>query len=198
MIDRKDYYNAAYIAIFGGLWGITETLLGNFLHVLDLPFKGTIMSAIGCIICLVGGSMLPAKEKFPIITIGMVAVIIRLFSFGVFKIHVFLSMLTAACLIQGAVSFLGYNVIGFIVAGIFACFAPYMSAILFFGIIFGHGIMSFYHGIIKESSTLGYITHYSMIIAFFIIGINVVVGMIAGVSAWRFGKMLRVQGVVEQ
>jgi len=188
---KKEFYNAAYIAIFGTLWGLVEILLGNVLHLFDVPFKGTILSALACIICLVGGKLLPSKNKFPIISMGIIAILLRLLSFGVFKIHIFISMFTAAVLMQVAVSLMGYNLVGFIAAGILASFSPYIFSLLFFGLIYGQSILVLYHGILKEHNAVSFFIHGGIYIAVFIFFLNLVIGVLSGIAAFYFGKKLQ-------
>lgn len=190
-MKAKDFYGAAYIAIFGGMWGCTEILLGNVLHVLDVPFTGTIMSAIGCIICLVGSWMIPDKNKLPILSIGLVAMLIRLLSFGMFKIHIFLSMFTETVFLQLFVSLLGYNFLSFILAGVFSCFAPYISSALFFGLAFGQGLAFLQHGIIKDTHSLAWLLHSVQILLLVALIIHIFFGVSAGVFAFKLGRKLR-------
>jgi hypothetical protein len=191
-MKRQDFYISSYIAIFGGLWGASEITLGNLLHLFDVPFKGTILSAIGCIICLVGSYLLPNKTKLPILSMGVIAMLIRLFSFGVFKIHVFVSMLAMSVFMQLAVSLLGYNLFSFILSGILVCFAPYVSALVFFGLIMGQGALALYHGMIKDSAILSAIVHGGwIIITLALIIINICIGSLTGITAYYFGNKLK-------
>jgi hypothetical protein len=191
-MKRQDFYISSYIAIFGSLWGASEITLGNLLHLFDVPFKGTVMSAIGCIICLVGSYLLPSKAKLPILSMGIIAMLIRLFSFGVFKIHIFVSMLVMSLLMQIVVSLLGYNLMSFIISGILVCFAPYASALVFFGLMMGQGALALYHGMIKDSATLGAIVYDGwIVITFTLITINIIIGSLAGVTAYYLGNKLK-------
>jgi hypothetical protein len=191
-MKRQDFYISSYIALFGGLWGATEITLGNLLHLFDMPFKGTIMSAIGCIICLVGSYLLPSKAKFPILSMGIIAMLIRLFSFGVFKIHIFISMLAMSLFMQLVVSLLGYNLLSFIIAGILVCFAPYVSALVFFGLVMEQGALALYHGMVKDSATLSAIVHGGWIfITFTLIVINIIIGSLTGITAYYLGNKLK-------
>lgn len=187
----KEFYSAAYIAIFGALWGLVEILLGNILHLFDVPFKGTILSALASIICLVGSKLLPTKERAPIIFMGVIAIILRLFSFGVFKVHIFASMFTAALLMQIAVSIIGYNLIGCIVAGIVACFSPYIAALLFFGLIYGQSILVLYHGILKEHNAVAPLVHSGIVVVLFILFLNFLLGISSGIAAFYLGRKLQ-------
>lgn len=189
-MNKEDYYFAAYVAVFGVLWGTIEILLGNILHLFEIPFKGTILSSIGCIICLLGNSFINSKKKSSIIYIGLIAILIRLFSFGIFKIHIFISMFMEALLIQTIIILLGENIIGFIVSGILAVFTPYISSAIFFGIILNNGLEFLQHGIIKDSVYLNQIFHGFIIALILIIIINFLIGILTGIIAYYFRKRL--------
>ena len=189
-MKRADYYSIAYIAIFGGLWGVMEILLGNALHVFSVPLKGSILSAIGCIICLVGSSFLPTKNNFPIFSMGVIAIIVRLFSFGIFKIHIFVPMFTMAIFMQGAVSLIGYNIIGYMLAGVGACLAPYISGLVFFGIILGQGFAFVNHGLLEDTNFLQHLIFAGKIAILVLLSLNVMLGMLSGTLAYYFGKKL--------
>jgi hypothetical protein len=191
-MNRQDFYNASYVAFFGGLWGVTEIILGNLLHMTGTPFRGTILSALGCIICLVGSYLLPVKTKLPILSMGIIALLIRLFSFGIFKIHIFLSILTAALLMQMVISAFGYNLFSFIMAGILSCFSPYISALGFFWFIMQQEGLALYHGILKDVHVLNAIAHGGwIIIALFILLVNIAIGSMAGIMAYYLGNKLK-------
>lgn len=187
-MNRKDYYNAAYIAIFGGLWGATEILLGNILHLLDIPFTGNVLSAIGCMICLVSTFVMPNKSKTAIISIGLIAAIIRTFSFGAFKVHILVSIVTEALLIQLIINIFRINRFSFSVAGILAWLSPYISGALFFGIVLGQGSLFMIHGIIAQNKIFKMIMQNSLAIAAIFFALSIIMGIATGLFAYQLGK----------
>lgn len=189
-MQKNEFYAAAYIAVFGVLWGAVEILLGNILHLFEVPFKGTILSAIGCIICLVGSSLIPNKKNLAILYIGLIAILIKLFSFGVFKPHIFVSMFVATILIQLLVMVFGYNLLGFICSGIAACLAPYISALLFFGLIFGEGFNFIQHGLVTDSAHLHWLASSFIYAVGLILLLNIIIGIVTGWLAFYFRNKL--------
>lgn len=189
-MNKNDFYAAAYIAVFGVLWGAVEILLGNVLHLFSVPFKGTILSAIGCIICLVGSSLIPGKKSLAILYIGIIAILIKLFSFGIFKPHIFFSMFLETVLLQIIISILRYNLLSFIISGIAACLAPYLSAALFFGIIFGKGTDFIQHGLIADSAHMSWLVASFTYALLLILLLSIFVGILTGISAFYFRKKL--------
>ena len=73
-----------YTTVFGVLWGVVETLLGTYLHVLDIPFKGAVMAAIGAIILC--AERLYTPRFGATISTGIVAVVLKCFSAGTVRI----------------------------------------------------------------------------------------------------------------
>jgi hypothetical protein len=190
-MKREEIYSVAYIALFGGLWGVIEILLGNLLHAFEVPFKGLLLSAIGCFICLTASMQLPSRKNLPILAIGAVAIVVRLFSFGVFKAHILISMLTEVLLLQGAVLICGYTLFGFILGGVLACFAPYISGVLFFGVILGQSGAVFLHDFAKESASLRVLLHFGKAIIAVILCTHVLFGAAVGAVAYFFSKQLK-------
>ncbi|MBT7074784.1 MAG: hypothetical protein HN922_07730 [Anaerolineae bacterium] len=68
------------VAVFGTLWGIVEISIGSVLKSLNIPFSGIILATMGLIIALVGRVFVPKKGST--IFIGIVAVLLKLFSLG--------------------------------------------------------------------------------------------------------------------
>lgn len=70
----------ATIAVFGTLWGIVEISLGSVLKSLNVPFSGAVLSAIGLTIALIGRVFVPKKGST--LFIGVIAMLLKLFSLG--------------------------------------------------------------------------------------------------------------------
>ena len=70
----------AYIVVFGAVWGGIEMSLGGIFHAVNLPFKGTILSAMGAFILI--SARLLAGGRWSSLYIGVIAAGIKLFSLG--------------------------------------------------------------------------------------------------------------------
>jgi len=188
-MNRDDYYSIAYIAVFGGAWGVSEILLGNMLHLFNIPFRGLIMSTIGCALCLAGSYLLPTKKGFPIIFMGLLAFLIKISSFGVFKINILLSIGIESILLQSVVWLLGYNIIGFAIAGMFAGLTPLTATFLLFNILYGQSSYFVYQQVVKNSGNfIAGITNSAIIILAALVTLHIVVGILSGLSAIYLGK----------
>ena len=91
----------AYIASFGMLWGISELVLGTWLHMLHMPFKGSLLTAIGMYIILTGRKMIPGRDRTSLISMGVICVVIKFFSIGLVpKPNIYISILLETLLAQ--------------------------------------------------------------------------------------------------
>ncbi len=92
-----------YIALFGALWGAVEISLGSLLHTIFPPLTNTILtgiilSGIAAIIVLSGASFI--SKQYSIVLIGIIAALLKLFSFGGVKLGPVLAIILQAVLMQ--------------------------------------------------------------------------------------------------
>ena len=173
------------MAVFGALWGIVEATLGTVLHGINMPFKGSVMTVCGTVIILIGAGLLPDKKGMPILGMGFVAASIKLLSISMVKLPVFFSIMAEALLMQTGVSLMGYNVFGYVIAGMLASLWPFVYRVLIYGIIFGGGVRLVYEEAVKTGNLLlGISLKSGAAILIFLLAIHAVAGMISGVLAW--------------
>ncbi len=188
----EEHYTIAYIAVFGTLWGISEAVLGGFLHIINMPFKGTVLTAIGTVILLTGAWLLPVKRGFPFLYMGCIACVVKLFSMGVLRINIFVSLMIEAFLLQITVSALGYNILGYLAAGMLACLWPLFSRMLLYGLIFGQGFYNMYYDTLKEAQKIvGLSFKGGIIILGIMTAIHAAAGLAAGYIGWMSGRKLK-------
>ncbi len=89
--------DVTYIAIFGALWGALEISVGTWLHALNVPLKGLIMSGMGLTVALAGRQVVARNGSLMAIT--AIAAVLKALSFG----GIILAPLTAI-LIQGGIA----------------------------------------------------------------------------------------------
>jgi|GEM_PF-6524042 len=68
------------MAVFGALWGLVEISLGSVFHAIDLPLSGMALSIIGVMVASIGRLFVPKRGST--IFIGVIAMILKLFSIG--------------------------------------------------------------------------------------------------------------------
>jgi hypothetical protein len=95
----------ATIAVFGTLWGIVEISLGSVLKSLNVPFSGAVLSAIGLTIALIGRVFVPKKGST--LFIGVIAMLLKLFSLGGIIIGPMLGIFTEALVAEIVLSVSG-------------------------------------------------------------------------------------------
>ena len=68
------------MAVFGALWGLVEISLGSVFHALDLPLSGMALAIVGVMVASIGRLFVPKRGST--IFIGIIAMVLKLFSIG--------------------------------------------------------------------------------------------------------------------
>ena len=123
------------IAVFGTLWGFIEATLGNALHLLNLPFSGTILASIALIIILIARIYNP--EKGSTFLMAVIAAFIKAISFSTVKIGPFVAILMEGILIEIVFLIFKPSRIGFMLTGIVMALYPLIQTIVTKTILFG-------------------------------------------------------------
>ncbi|MFC2092220.1 hypothetical protein ACFLTD_05555, partial [Elusimicrobiota bacterium] len=132
------YKKISYVAVFGVLWGLSELVLGTWLHILGIPFKGSMLAAIGIAIILIGYKYIPSEKKLVLIEMGMICAAVKFFSAGMVpKPNIYLSIIAEASLVQIGISLAGYRLSGYMLAAAMAMMWPPFSRIIVGGLILG-------------------------------------------------------------
>ncbi|MEA2082512.1 MAG: hypothetical protein U9O97_07225 [Elusimicrobiota bacterium] len=168
----------AYIASFGMLWGITELVFGTWLHMLHVPFKGSLLTAIGIYIILTGRKMIPGNDRSSLLSMAVICAVIKFFSIGMVpKPNIYMSILIEAALAQAGLIIAGRTFSGYAFAGALAMLWPPASRILFFGVILGRDYMEFIN---QLSIGRGLAVGISAVVL-----LHLAAGVSAGAAAWR-------------
>ena len=123
------------IAVFGTLWGFVEATLGNALHLLNLPFAGTILASIALIIILIARIYNPVKGST--LLMAIVAAFIKAISFSTVKLGPFVAIIMEGALIELIFSLVGTKRTGFILSGLIMALYPIVQTIVTKTILFG-------------------------------------------------------------
>ncbi|MFC1724925.1 hypothetical protein ACFL4T_04800 [candidate division KSB1 bacterium] len=78
--SKVNVRDTAFIAVFGALWGLSEILFGGVLHSFQVPFTGLVMASVSILIAVTGSSFI--QRKGSIITMGLIASFMKIFSIG--------------------------------------------------------------------------------------------------------------------
>ncbi len=180
-----------YIALFGALWGASEIGLGSLLHVVNLPFTGAIMAAMGMAIALVGRVFVPSRGS--VLAIGLVAAFLKLLSVGGNVLNPAIGIVAESLLAEAVVSALGPpRRAPFVVAGALAVFWALLHPFLTQGLLAGQGIVVVYGWTLsKGAALLGLPPSAALVIVGALVAVHLLLGACGGLLAWDVGQMVR-------
>ena len=130
-----------YIGVFGALWGAIETTGGSLLHVLNVPFSGIVLAAVGIAIALIGRLFVPRRGS--VLAIGIVTALLKMFSIGGIVLMPMIGILAESLIAELALSALGRpRRASYIVAGGLATMWPFFHPFFTQGILAGAGLFT--------------------------------------------------------
>ena len=179
------------LAVFGALWGAVEISLGSLLHVLNVPLSGSVLSAIGLGVALTGRLFVPRRGAT--LFIGVIAMLLKLFSLGSVVIGPMVGILAEAIIAEIVLSLFGKpSTLAFILAGglgvLWTMVQPFFTGLL----IFGQEAASIWSKLLKEgNNVLGLPLEAVLWIVMGLAGLRLVMGGLAGWLAWKAGLLLR-------
>jgi hypothetical protein len=181
------------LTVFGALWGIVEISLGSLLHVLNVPLSGTIMAAAGLTIALTGRLFVsrPGSTFF----IGIIAMMLKLFSIGSFVGGPMIGILAEAALAELVLTAFGRpSRLSFILAGalgvLWTLFQPFVTGLL----LFGRDIFVIWLDLLDMGSRLfGFESTAVVWIVLVLVVLFLLIGGGAGWLAWDVGRLLQIR-----
>ena len=123
------------IAVFGTLWGFIEATLGNALHLLNLPFSGSILASIALIIILIARLYNPTTGSTFLMAI--IAAFIKAVSFATVKLGPFVAIIAEGILIELVFIIFRTGRIGFLLSGLVMALYPLAQTVVTKTILFG-------------------------------------------------------------
>jgi hypothetical protein len=184
------------LAVFGALWGMVEISLGSVLNALKVPLSGAFLTAIGLSVVMIARLYVPKRGST--LFIGVIAMILKLFSIGSVIIGPMVGILAAALLAELVLSaFQRPTRTAFMAAGsagvLWTLVQPFFMGL----VVFGRGIVDIWMGVVNEGSRiLGLDASAAVWIILALVGLRLVIGAAAGWLAWNAGRVLqtRMQG----
>lgn len=186
----------ATIGIFGALWGAVEMTLGTSLNVIfpsfsNTFFKGVVLGGIGVAVALTGRFFVPRRGS--VAMIGLVTALLKLLSPGGSKIGPFVAILMESVLMEIAL-ILQTDADGapkrwaFILGGALAIAWNFPHKFIMMRIMYGKGLNAVYTKLAQDGSQiLGLEPSAALLILAILLAFRLVVGGIAGWSAWTLG-----------
>lgn len=179
-----------YTTVFGVLWGVVETLLGTYLHVLDIPFKGAVMAAIGAIILC--AERLYTPRFGATISTGIVAVVLKCFSAGTVRLAPAIGMGVETLLAELVLTSLGTGRVGLFLAPVACCLEGIPHMFVVQRLIYGEGVFDAYQRVIeKMQAAFGLGENLWVQVLILWIAGHAAIGIAAGLCAIGIGGYLR-------
>jgi hypothetical protein len=179
------------LTVFGTLWGAVEISLGSLLHLLNLPMSGPFLAAIGLTIALIGRLFVPRRGST--IYIGVVAMVLKLFSIGSVVVGPIIGIMIEASIAEIVLTAFGQpRRLSFPVAGalgvLWTLVQPFFTGIL----LFGRDIFVVWLDLLDRGSRMFGLDPTAVIwIILALSAVHLVLGAAAGWLAWGSGHLLQ-------
>jgi hypothetical protein len=184
------------LAVFGTLWGVVEISLGSVLHAVNLPMSGLVLSAVGLFVVLIGRLFVPRRGST--LFIGVIAMILKVFSIGNVVIGPMIGILMEAVLADVVLSlFPRPSLPAFLctaaAGALWTVFQPFITGML----LFGRNFLRVWLDVIDMGSRIfGLGFDAAVWIFILLLFVHLLMGALAGWLAWQVGRLLqaRLQG----
>jgi len=179
------------LAVFGVLWGIVEISLGTVLKSINIPLSGVVMAAVGLMIALVGRKFVPLKGST--LFIGVIAMVLKLFSLGGVIIGPMIGILSEAIIAEIILSLRkNPSRILFIFAGGIGVLWSLLQPFVTNPILFGRSILMVWLNLLDLGSRIfGIEIEAAILILIIMVAVHIGIGGLAGWFAWEVGKLLQ-------
>ena len=181
------------MAVFGALWGVVEIGLGSVLHAIKIPLTGLTLTAIGLLVALIGRLFVPKRGST--FFIGVIAMLLKLFSIGNIIIGPMIGILTEALVAELILDiFPKPTRLAFILAvaggALWTLFQPFVTGLL----IFGRSLLAVWLDTIDQGSRLfGLSSQAALWIVLALVLLYLAVGAVGGWLAWSLGQLVSIR-----
>lgn len=134
-------------SVTGTIWAASEIVLGSFLHNLNIPFSGNILTAIGIIILISIGHIWNDRGIFW--RAGLICAIMKTMSPSAVIFGPMIAIFSESLLLEFSVTIMGRNIAGFCTGAMLAMSWNLFQKIGSFIIYYGSDIIQVYTGLLK-------------------------------------------------
>ena len=177
------------IAVFGTMWGFIEATLGSALHLLHIPFSGSILTAIALVIILIARIYNPTRGST--FSMAIIAAFIKAMSLATVKLGPFIAIIVEGALLELVFFIFRIGRLGFITSGIVMAVYPIFQTLLTKSILFGS---SFIPVIIELadgfSEKVGYQAGWVLLSLYLLFQLSLPIG--AAFFAWLIKNRLKI------
>lgn len=190
-MNNKIQLNETWLkaSIIGTVWASSEIVLGSFLHNLQVPFSGSILTSIGIII-LISASYV-WKENGLFWRAGLICALMKTMSPSAVIFGPMIAIFTESVLLEISVRTLGRNYFGYIIGSILAVSWSFFQKIFNFLIFYGFNIVKLYKNLMKfteKQLNLQFNTLWIPILI--LLSVYVLFGLISAIIGVKTGKKL--------
>jgi hypothetical protein len=188
-LERAVKINSLWLkaGIIGSSWAAFEIIVGSFLHNLQIPFAGTMLSAASVFLLISFAQLW--NERGVILRAGIICALMKSISPSAVIIGPMVGIFMEALLIELFLLIMGRNVIGFVVAGAFAVLWSLVQKILFLLLMYGLDLIELAKSLYQYLVKLSGIDSFSSL--YLIVGIVIlyfVLGAVAAYAGFVSGK----------
>jgi nucleoside-triphosphatase THEP1 len=134
-------------SVTGTIWAASEIVLGSFLHNLNIPFSGNILTAIGIVILISIGHIWNDRGIFW--RAGLICAIMKTMSPSAVIFGPMIAIFSESLLLEASVSLIGRNIAGFCTGAMLAMSWNLFQKIGSFIVYYGSDIIQVYAGLLK-------------------------------------------------
>lgn len=186
------------MAVFGALWGLVEISLGSVFHAIKLPITGMMLSVIGVMTASIGRLFVPRRGST--IFIGIIAMVLKLFSIGSIVIGPMVGIFAEALIAELILDMYPKpSLPAFIFASggaaLWTIVQPFVTGVL----LFGRNLVVIWLDLLDSGSRLfGIPSQAAVWIIMALAALHFGIGGIGGWLAWKLGGVLqtRLGGVI--
>jgi ABC-type thiamin/hydroxymethylpyrimidine transport system permease subunit len=178
------------LAVFGAVWGLVEISLGSVLKSLNVPLSGMILSALGLTVALIGRVYVPRKGST--LFIGVIAMLLKLFSMGGIIIGPMIAIFTEALVAELVLSLFGKpSRAAFSLAGALGVTWTLLQPFVTGPLLFGRSMLVVWLDFIDNGvRLLGFEPQAVVGIVLVMLAIYLVVGALVGWISWSLARQL--------
>ena len=138
--------------VFGVMWGLFEMVFGSYLHMINFPLRGAVMAGFGAVFMCIVRSY--ADRVGVNLLSAVVAVAVKLFSYGGFKLGPVIGILIEGFLVEVTFSVLKFNVLSVFVSSFLCVLEGVPHFFITTWIMYGGNIFDVYINALKNISKL--------------------------------------------
>ncbi len=176
-------------SIVGANWAASEIILGSFLHNLNVPFKGSILTAIGLILMISVAQVW--KDKGLFWRSGLICALMKTMSPSAVIFGPMIAIFMESLLLEFSVRISGRNTVGFIFGSILAMSWVFVQKIVNFIIYYGFSIVDIYSNLLKYAEkqlNIHFNTYWLPLLV--LLGIYVLFGVFAAIVGIKISRSL--------